>query len=348
MRSVSPFVRHLSRGLVLTLALTFPCRALGGDLATWNDTRAKERITTFLSEISNTSSKSFVAPRERVAVVDLDGTLFNEFPQFAQFLFSMWEVARMSVQQPELLNRPTVKHLVSLLGQTPKIGQPFTFPPVDVLDAKISKEQAAEIWHLALASKSFEEKRAAVRAWLREDIHPTLKRKRVELFYRPMQELISLLRKNQFRVFIVTGSSVDFARSFVEDIFGIPPENVMGTYPKREFLDNGSGQVERLPELDTRVDGEQKVLAIDLRLGVRPIIAIGNSDGDGPMLAYTTAGSGKRLGILIHHDDAKRELSYDRLSNVGKLDKALDRAPTEGWVVVSMKDDWKVIFLKDK
>jgi hypothetical protein len=196
--------------------------------------------------------------------------------------------------------------------------------------------------HSGMSSTEFNQ---IVLDWIATARHPVTKRLYTEMVYQPMLELTAYLRANGFKTFIVSGGGIDFMRPWTEKVYGIPPEQVVGSSGKTKFaLNEGKPVLMRLTEIDFINDGPGKPVGINEHIGRRPIAAFGNSDGDMQMLQYTTAGSGTRFGLNVHHTDAEREWAYDRASSVGKLDKALDAAPAAGWTVVDMKNDWKTIF----
>lgn len=195
------------------------------------------------------------------------------------------------------------------------------------------------------AGMSVDEFHQDVAAWLESSKHPTTGRRYTDMVYQPMLELLAYLRAHRFKTFIVSGGGIEFMRVWVERVYGIPPEQVIGSSIKTKYeVRDGQPTLTRLPELGFIDDKEGKPVAIGLHIGRRPILAVGNSDGDFQMLQWTTAGQGPRMGILIHHTDAEREWAYDRNSSVGKLARGLDEAKERGWTVTSMKDDWKVVF----
>jgi phosphoserine phosphatase len=196
--------------------------------------------------------------------------------------------------------------------------------------------------HAGMTTVEFEQ---IVEGWISAARHPRFDRPYTDLIFQPMLELLSYLRTNDFRIFIVSGGGIEFMRPWVEEIYGIPPENVVGSSIKTKFeMRDGKPVLARLPEIDFIDDKEGKPVGIHKFIGRRPIAAFGNSDGDLQMLQWTEAGGGRRLMVLVHHTDAKREWAYDRKSHIGRLDKALDEAGENGWTVIDMENDWKAIY----
>ncbi len=307
----------------------------GGTLPSWNDTRSKHAIVAFVERVTTEGSADYVPPAERIAVFDNDGTLWSEQPAYFQLFFAIDRIKAMAADHPEWKDR-----------------QPFAA----VLDGDVKALAASGdkgILQLVMASHAGMTERefaGTVRDWLATATHPDTGRPYTEMVFQPMLELLEYLRAHDFRVFIVSGGGIDFLRVFCERVYGIPPENVVGSSIKAAFeMRDGKPVLVKQPEILLVDDKEGKPVGIHQFIGRRPILAFGNSDGDLQMLQYTTIPRGDddttpRLGLIIHHDDAEREFAYDRDSHVGRLDQALDEAPRRGWVVVSMKNDWKTVF----
>jgi len=278
-------------------------------------------------------SDDFVAPPERIAVFDNDGTLWSEQPMYVQAVFVFDRIKQLAPQHPEWKEQ---KPFASILkGDIEKA----------LAGSKPALLEMMLATHAGMTTEEFEQ---IVSEWIATARHPQTGKLYTERVYQPMLELLDYLRANGFKTFIVSGGGIEFMRSWAEQVYGIPPEQVIGSSIKTEYqLRDGKPVIARLPELDFVDDKEGKPLAINLHIGRRPIAAFGNSDGDFQMLEWTTAGTGKRLAVYIHHDDAEREVAYDRNSHIGRLNRGLDEAPKRGWTVVSMKNDWKTLFKTD-
>jgi hypothetical protein len=308
-----------------------PSTSLGaGSLPSWNDGKAKKSVVEFVTKVTKESGSDFVPPAERIAVFDNDGTLWAEQPMYFQFLFALDRVKALAPQHPEW---KTKEPFASLLNG-------------DVKTALAGGERAMlEIVMATHAGMTTEEFEKLVKDWVANAKHPTSKRPYTEMVYQPMLELLTYLRANGFKTFIVSGGGIEFMRPWTEKVYGIPPEQVVGSSGKLKFeLRDGKPALVKLPELNFIDDKVGKPVGIHQHIGRRPIAAFGNSDGDQQMLEWTAAGTGPRFMGLVHHTDAAREWAYDRTSSIGRLDKALDEAQAKGWTVVSMKDDWKTIF----
>ena len=331
-------INLLAAALVCALTMTTtiahaadPSTSLGaGPLPSWNDGAAKKSIVEFVAKVTKEGGPDFVPPAERIAVFDNDGTLWAEQPMYFQFLFALDRVKALAPQHPEW---KTKEPFASLLKG-------------DLKGALAGGERAVvEIvmaTHAGMTTAEFEQ---IVKDWIATARHPTTKRPYTEMVYQPMLELLTYLRANGFKTFIVSGGGIEFMRPWMEKVYGIPPEQVVGSSIKTKFeLRDGKPVLVRLPELNFIDDNVGKPVGIHQHIGRRPIAAFGNSDGDLQMLQWTTAGSGARFALIVHHTDAAREWAYDRTSSIGKLDKAWDEAQAKGWTVVNMKDDWKTIF----
>ncbi|MEA3126587.1 MAG: hypothetical protein QOD67_3606 [Caballeronia sp.] len=300
-----------------------------GALPSWRDGPAKQTITKFVGDVTREGSASFVAPAERIAVFDNDGTLWSEQPLYFQFLFMLDQVKAAAPSHPEWNSNPAFKALVA-----------HDYPAL----ASHEKE-LLQLVAVANSGMSVDQYDKTIRDWLATARHPKFKRPYTELVYQPQLELLAYLRANGFKTFIVSGGTIEFMRPWAGKVYGIPPEQVIGSSQAVKYeLRNGQPTLTRLPKIDFVDDGPGKPVGIYRNIGRKPILAFGNSDGDLQMLQYTASGSGPHLALLVHHDDAVREFAYDRQSKVGKLDKAWDEAVTDGWTVVSMKDDWQTIY----
>ena len=304
--------------------------AAGDPLPSWNDTAPKEAIVAFVDRVTEQGSSDFVSEAERVATFDNDGTLWAEQPMYFQLLFALDRVKALAPQHPEWKEK---EPFASLLKGDVKGALARGEPAI---------EQIVMATHTGMTNDEFAQ---IVRDWIATAKHPITGRLYTEMVYQPMLELTAYLRAKGFKIFIVSGGGIEFMRPWTEEVYGIPPENVVGSSAKVKFeLRDGKAVLVRLPEIDFIDDGPGKPIGINEHIGRRPIAAFGNSDGDLQMLQYTMSGGGLRFALLVHHTDAEREWAYDRQSPIGHLDKALDEAEAKGWVVVDMKNDWKTIF----
>jgi hypothetical protein len=321
----------LARWYLIALLL-FPAWA-AADLPSWNEGVAKSAILDFVSRVTREGGPDYVPPAERIAVFDNDGTLWSEQPMYVQLAFALDRIKALSAQHPEWKTRQPFK--AALEGDAKTLAQGGAKSLVELLMAS----------HAGMSSDEFD---AIVRDWLRTARHPRFNRPYTELVYQPMLELLSYLRLHGFKTYIVSGGGIDFMRPWTERVYGIPPEQVIGSRIKVSYeIRDGKPVILRLPEIDFVDDRLGKPVGIHQQIGRRPILAFGNSDGDFQMLEWTTAGPGPRLGLLVHHDDAQRETAYDRNSPFGKLARGLDEAATRRWVVTSMQKDWNRIFPHD-
>jgi len=299
-------------------------------LPSWNDGLARQSIIDFVARVTDPASPDFVPEPERIATFDNDGCLWAEQPMYFQLLFAVDRVKAMADEHPEWRQQ-----------------QPFQAILEDDQEhlATLTEHDLVEIMmttHSGMTTAEFTE---IAREWIADARHPRFDRPFTEMVYQPMLEVLDYLRANGFKTFIVSGGGIEFMRPWTESVYGIPPEQVVGSSIKTKFeLRDGEPVLLRLPEVNFIDDKEGKPVGINSHIGRRPIIAFGNSDGDLQMLQYTTAGDGARLAVYIHHTDAEREWAYDRESHIGRLDKGLDEAAERGWTVVSMKDDWAKIF----
>ena len=298
-------------------------------LPSWNDTATKQAIISFVDQVTTIGSPHYLPPADRIATFDNDGTLWAEKPTYVQDVFTYDRIRALAPLHPEW-----------------KAKMPYK--------AVLENDQAAldalgfDAWiELVLASHgnyTTEEFSQIVKTWLAQARHPQTGRLYTEMVYQPMLELLAYLREHGFKTFMVTGSNQEFVRPWAEKVYGFAPEQVIGSSFKKKFeLKAGVPVIMQLPDFSSVTDGDGKPVSIEQVIGRRPIASFGNSDGDLPMLQWTTAGNGLRFALLVHHTDAVREWAYDRKSDVGKLDKALDAAKANGWTVVDMKNDWKVI-----
>ncbi|MGV3633377.1 MAG: HAD family hydrolase [Pseudorhodoplanes sp.] len=327
--------RCASKRVVLASAILFATLAAAhaqtDPLPSWNDGTVKKSIIDFVTRVTTPGSPDFVPVPERIATFDNDGTLWTEQPYYFQMAFAFDRVKALAPQHPEWKTKEPFRSLLKGdVATAAKAGEKGLLAVVAAT-------------HSGMTVPAFEK---AVLDWLRTARHPRFNRPYDELVYQPMLEVMQYLRANGFKTFIVSGGGIDFMRPWTERIYGIPPEQVVGSSGVTEFRigKNGKGELWKTAKVDFIDDGPGKPIGIYRNIGRQPIIAFGNSDGDLQMLQYTTSGTGARLGLYVHHDDAEREYAYDRKSQIGKLDKGLDEAPKWGWPVISMKRDWKVIF----
>lgn len=319
--------------LIAGLSALFAMAGLAaGALPSWNDTAPKKAIITFVEKVTKEGSPDFVPSAERIAVFDNDGTLWAEQPMYFQLAFTLDRVKALVPQHPEWKTKPPFSKLIS----TPKEEM-----------VAVTVDELMELIIMAHAGMTTEEFEKMVKDWLATARHPKTGRLYTEMVYQPMIELLAYLRANGFKTFIVSGGGVEFMRPWTEKVYGIPPEQVIGSSGKLKFeLRDGKPELLKLPEIEFIDDKENKPVGIQQHIGRRPIAAFGNSDGDLQMLQWTAGGPGARFCLYVHHTDAEREWAYDRTSSIGKLDKGWDEAITKGWTVVNMKDDWKTIFPK--
>jgi hypothetical protein len=300
-------------------------------LPSWNDGAAKESILRFVAEVTKESSSGFVPPAERIAVFDNDGTLWAEQPMYVQALFVLDRVKALAPQHPEW---STQEPFASVLRG-------------DVRAVLAGGERAlAELLVATHAGNTSDEFEKIANDWILTAKHPRTQRLFTEMVYQPMLELLAYLRATGFKTFIVSGGGIEFIRPWSERVYGVPPEQVIGSSIKMKFeLRDGQPTLVRLPDINFIDDGAGKPVGIQMHIGRRPIAAFGNSDGDLQMLQWTAAGAGPRFCLYIHHTDAEREWAYDRTSSVGRLDKGLVEAKAKGWTVVDMKTDWIRVFV---
>lgn len=299
-------------------------------LPSWNEGASKLAITSFVEKVTREGTPDYVAPGDRIATFDNDGTLWSEQPMYFQAIYIFDRIKELAPQHPEW-----------------KDEEPFSSVlKGDLASALDGGEQALMkmvlATHSGLTTDEFDQ---AVRDWLSAARHPKTGRPYPKMIYQPMLELLDYLRANGFKTFIVSGGGIDFLRVFAEDVYGVPPEQVVGSSIKATYeVRDGQPVLVKIPELDFIDDKEGKPVGIHQHIGRRPLMAFGNSDGDFQMLEWTTAGIGPRFGLLVHHTDADREWAYDRHSAVGKLARGLDEGPSKGWTIVDMKADWKTVY----
>jgi hypothetical protein len=342
MANMKPLVRSPSisrRNLLSTLAvlpvlsvplLTVQAQALTDPLPSWNEGANKQAITDFVARVTQQGGPDFVPSAERIATFDNDGTLWVEHPMYVQLAFALDRVKALAPLHPEWNDKQPFKAVLE--GDTKTLAESGEHGLLQLVIAT----------HAGMTAEEFQKMVADGLATAR---HPKFKRPYTELSYQPMLELLAYLRANGFKTFIVSGGGVEFMRPWTERVYGVPPEQVIGSSIKTKFqMRDGRPELFRLPEVNFIDDGAGKPVGINEFIGRRPIAAFGNSDGDLEMLQWTTMSGGVRLGLIVHHTDAIREYAYDRDTSFGRLDKTLNAAATNHWLVVDMKNDWKRIF----
>jgi phosphoglycolate phosphatase-like HAD superfamily hydrolase len=322
-------LKTLAVAFALTVLTVNTVRA-ADPLSSWNDGAAKKAIVEFVAKVTKEGSPDFVPPAERIATFDNDGTLWAEQPMYFQAFFILDRIKQLAPQHPEWHSQePFASVLKGDMKSALAGGEP----------ALVEMTMAT---HAGMTTEEFER---IVKEWITTAKHPKTGKLYTEMVYQPMLELLAYLRANGFKTFIVSGGGIEFMRPWAEQVYGIPPEQVVGSSIKTKFeLRDGKPVLVRLPEINFIDDREGKPVGIQMHIGRRPIAAFGNSDGDLQMLQWTAAGSGPRFCLFVHHTDAEREWAYDRQSSIGRLDKGLDEAKARGWTIVSMKDDWKRVF----
>jgi phosphoglycolate phosphatase-like HAD superfamily hydrolase len=312
--------------------LVAPAAALAQSdpLPSWNDTAPKAAIVEFIEKVSKEGSPDFVPEPERIAVFDNDGTLWVEHPMYVQLAFALDRVKAEAPNHPEW--KTTQPFQAVLEGDMKALAATGEKGLVELIMAT----------HAGMTVTQFQ---AIVTDWIANARDPRFKKPYTELVYQPMLELLAYLRANGFKTFIVSGGGIEFMRPWTEKVYGVPPEQVVGSSIKTKFeMKDEDPTLFRLPEVNFIDDKAGKPVGIQQHIGRKPIAAFGNSDGDLQMLQWTTLADGPRFGLIVHHTDAEREYAYDRKSEFGHLDLALDAAAINKWTVVDMKADWKQIF----
>ena len=303
-------------------------------LPSWKDGKVKQAIIHFVTEVSDPQSANYVPVPKRIATFDNDGTLWTEYPIYTQGFFAADQVKKMKDEHPEWKNKQPFK---ALLENDTKAIESFSMQ--NMLDLVFAT-------HSGMSIETFQKE---ANTWLKTTNHPKFKHPYIEVVYQPQLELLEYLRAHEFKTFIVSGGGITFIRSFAEEAYGIPPEQVVGTSLVSKFQKKGNkAEIIRMPKINFINDHAGKPVGIYQHIGRRPIFAFGNSDADMQMIEYTMAGEGLRLGLFLHHTDDVREYAYDRKSLVGSLNKALDIADKNNWMIVDMKKEWKIVFPFDK
>lgn len=299
-------------------------------LPSWNDTEQKRAIINFVEKVTTKGSPDFVPVSERIATFDNDGTLWSEQPMYFQFYFIFDRIKLMAPQHPEWKDKQPFKAVLENDIKT-------------VLES--GPEAINNLVMTVSADYTTEEFSQIVKDWVDTARHPVTGRLFTDMVFQPMLELLDYLRANGFKTYIVSGGTTDFMRPWTEKVYGIPPEQVIGTSIKMKYqILNGKPVIVQIPEMNLVDDNDGKPIGIHQYIGRRPIASFGNSDGDLQMMQWTTGGSGLKFALFVHHTDAEREYAYDRKSPYGHFEKALDEANAKGWTIVDMKNDWKIIY----
>jgi phosphoglycolate phosphatase-like HAD superfamily hydrolase len=320
--------------LMSALAVAAVHAAESDPLSSWNDGASKRAIVQFVTETTKSGSSKFIPVEDRIAVFDNDGTLWSEQPAYFQLLFALDRVKALAPQHPEW-----------------KTTQPFKGVLEGDMKAVMASGEKGLLQLIAVthAGMTTDEFNKTVADWIATARHPRFKRPYNELVFQPMLEVLSYLRANNFKTYIVSGGGIEFMRPWASKVYGIPPEQIVGSSGKVKYeIRNGKPVLIKLAEIDFIDDKEGKPAGINKFIGRVPVFAFGNSDGDHQMLQWTAAGSGARFMGIVHHTDAKREWAYDRKSHIGGLDKAWDEATQKGWTVVDMQQEWKVVYPWEK
>jgi hypothetical protein len=316
--------------LILVAAVMASGAALADPLPSWNDTEAKARIIGFVEAVTAPGSDDYVTAADRIAVFDNDGTLWAEQPLYFQLLYAVDRLREMAAADPSILTTDALKAAAKGDLKTALAG---------------GEEALLEIIMVSHSALSVDAFTASVAEWLYTAKHPKTGRPYSAMIYQPMLELLSYLRDQGFSTYIVSGGGIHFMRAMAEDVYGIPPEQVIGSAGKSSYqVIDGVPTIMKDPGIAFIDDKAGKPIAIDSKIGKRPIFVGGNSDGDFEMLEWSTAGDGPRFGLIVHHTDGNREWAYDRDSKIGRLDRGLDEAADRGWLLVDMAKDWKTVF----
>ncbi len=307
-----------------------PKQEVKDPLPSWNKVASKKNIIAYVNEVTNSKNENFIPIKDRIATFDNDGNLWAEQPAYFQLFFAIDRVKAMASDHPEWKN-----------------DQPFKAVLENDME-ELKKQGEHGLAQLIMATHSgntTEEFKKDVQDWIATAKHPTKNVGYDKMVYQPMLELLQYLRANDFKTYIVSGGGVDFMRAFVMEIYGIPEEQIIGSRIKTEFdYNNGNPVIKRVPALDFIDDKEGKPLNIQKIIGKKPVFSSGNSDGDLQMMQWAASNKHKSLMLYLHHTDDEREWAYDRDSHIGRLDKGLDQAQKDGWTVIDMKKDWKVIY----
>jgi phosphoserine phosphatase len=320
---------------VLVPASAERVHSAGNDpLPSWSEGAAKQSILDFVAAVTTVGSPDYLNPQDRIATFDNDGTLWPEQPMYTQLAFALDQVKAMAPLRPEWKDKQPFKAVLD--------GDLKTL-------AESGERGIVELVMATHAGMTTDEFASIVMKWLTSARHPRFNRPYTGLAYQPMLELLAYLRASGFKTYIVSGGGVEFMRPWSEQVYGVPPEQIVGSSIKTKFeMRDGQPRLFRLPQIDFIDDKAGKPVAINQYIARRPVAAFGNSDGDLEMLQWTTMAGGRRLGLIVHHTDGEREYAYDRKSPFGRLDEALDAAALNHWSVVDMKRDWSAIFSQDR
>ena len=335
---MTPSLSHRMRGIAAAAAILLALTAAGAEadpLPSWNEGAAKQAIVDFVSRVTAEGGPDFVPVAERIAVFDNDGTLWVEHPMYTQLAFAIARVRALAAEHPDWATTQPFK--AALDGDMKAFAATGMHGFTEIIAAT----------HAGMTTDEFE---TIVADWLATAKHPRFDRPYTELVYQPMLEVMAYLRDNGFETYIVSGGGIEFMRPWTDRVYGVPPQNVVGSSIETTFeMRDGIPILMRLPDIDFVDDRAGKPVGINSHIGRRPIAAFGNSDGDLEMLQWTTIGAdGARLGMIVHHTDAVREYAYDRDTDFGRLDAALDAAPNEGWILIDMARDWNVLWPTDR
>ncbi|WP_422038663.1 HAD family hydrolase [Roseibium sp.] len=316
--------------LCFAVLAVFAGPAIADPLPSWQEGETKSRIIDFVTEVTDPTSETYVTPADRIAVFDNDGTLWSEQPVYFQLFFALDRLKEMAAKDPSILSSDVLK--AAAAGDMETV-------------AKAGEDGLLEIVMVSHSGLSVPEFQSDVASWLETARHPTKDLAYTDMTYQPMLELLRYLRDEGFETYLVSGGGIHFMRAFVEEAYGVPPENVIGSAGKTRYeVVDGVPTIIKDPGIAFIDDKAGKPIGIDSKIGKRPIFVGGNSDGDFEMLEWATAGEGPSLGLIVHHTDGEREWAYDRDSHVGKLVRGLDEAETRGWLLVDMAEDWKRVW----
>lgn len=318
--------------MMKTLAILFTALPLlaADPLPSWNDNTPKKNIIAFVEKVTTEGSDDFVPVPERIATFDNDGCLWSEQPMYFQAIFVFDRIKELAPAHPEWKEKEPFASVIKGDLKTALAG------------GEKALLEMAMATHAGMTTEEFEK---IVNEWISTAKHPKTGKLYTEMIYQPMLELLAYLRAKDFKTFIVSGGGIEFMRPWTERVYGIPPEQVVGSSIKTKFeLRDGKAVLVRLPELNFIDDKEGKPVGINSHIGRRPIFSAGNSDGDLQMHQWTQSGDGPRFSLYVHHTDAEREWAYDRDSHIGRFDKGLDEAKAKGWTIIDMKSDWKTIY----
>ncbi len=316
--------------IIIGLAALCALAAQADPLPSWKNSQAKTRILAFVASSTDKTSSKYVTPADRIAVFDNDGTLWAEQPVYFQLFYALDRLRELAEADPSILKTPALKAAANGDLKAALAG------------GKKALLEIVMASHSGVSVKAFS---ASVRKWLETAKHPVTGRRYDEMVYQPMLELLRYLRDKGFSTYIVSGGGIHFMRVFAEQVYGVPPEQVIGSTGKTSYkIIDGVPTIIKDPAIAFIDDKDGKPIAIDSKIGKRPILAGGNSDGDFEMLEWATSGDGSRLALLVHHTDSAREWAYDRESAIGRLDRGLTEAKDRGWLVIDMAADWKTIF----